>query len=63
VTLRILGGMALLAAGIAVFLEFDRLRRLGRWAAGQSITVLRAWSVVAAVFGVFLWYAVAIEWF
>ena len=53
---RILGIISLVAAVMAPFLGFVRLQRFVQWWTGRSPGFVRGWSVVAAVFGVFLVY-------
>ena len=57
--IRILGIVALAAAVVGVLLGTKRLAALIDWWAGRSPGFIRVWTVVAAVFGVFLVYAAA----
>lgn len=56
--LGILGVITILAAVIASMLGFERVRRFVQWWAARPSGFGRAWGLVAAVFGVFLVYAV-----
>ena len=53
-TLRILGIMALIAAAVIPVLGFVRLQRFVHWWTARSPGFMRAWSLVAAGFGIFL---------
>ncbi len=53
---RILGIISLVAAMVAPFLGFVRLQRFVQWWARRSPGFIRCWAVVAAAFGVFLFY-------
>ena len=53
---RILGIISLVAAVVVPFLGFVRLQRFVQWWTRQSPGFVRGWSLVAATFGVFLFY-------
>ena len=52
----ILGIISLVAAVVAPFLGFARLQGIVQWWARRSPGFVRSWSLVAAAFGVFLFY-------
>ncbi len=53
---QILGIISLVAAIVAPFFGFARLQGFVQWWAGRSSGFIRGWSLVAAAFGVFLFY-------
>jgi len=55
----ILGIISIVAALVAPSLRFERLRAFVQWWAARPSGFIRAWALVAAVFGVFLMYAVS----
>jgi len=57
--LGILGVISLVAALVAPGLGFKRLRTFVQWWAARPPEFIRVWGLVAAVFGVFLVYAVS----
>jgi len=57
-TLGILGVISIVSALVASGLGFERLRAFVQWWVGRPSGFIRAWALVAGVFGVFLVYAV-----
>ena len=55
---RVIGVISLVAAAIAPFLGFARLRRFVQWSCERPPGMICAWSLVTLGFGAFLIYAV-----
>jgi len=57
--LGILGIISIVAALVAPSLGFERLRAFVQWWIARPLGFIRAWALIAAVFGAFLVYAVS----
>lgn len=58
-TIAVIGMVSLLAAVSLPLLGYERLRKFVAWWAARPNGFVRAWSLLACVFGAFLIYAVA----
>jgi hypothetical protein len=57
-TVRILGAFIVLAGIVTPFVGIERVGAIVEWWSAQGVAFLRAWGMLAAIFGLFIIYAV-----
>ena len=57
IIIQAIGVIAIIAAVVILIMGYDRLRAFVDWWRARSTGVVRAWCLLAALFGVFLVYA------
>ncbi len=57
-TLRVLGALIIIAGIITPFFGVERTRAIINWWSAQGTAFMRCWAVLAAIFGLFIIYAV-----